>query len=588
MAEGLCDEWSEQVSSEWVAALADLNVARRTASVQVSSIGTAIGKLVALANEESIDLVSWCEAVLANEELEAFIEGEMKDFVRACVARLSRACGHDIDDSAVKLADSGADIEIVVTLTNILRLVRNLCVIPDGQASSVELMDTLFECLGFIGRLHGGGTHEAWKDSVVSLSVVLGQCICNMCVENEEAKMRAWTAENMSLLTVALFFASDIKSFKVQGILASLVHLLSVRNEERCKELAKNRGLIVRLLQAASSAMSELDAPDQGQIDVHATCVYIIGSMVSCGNGAELLATLEAESSLFLENVLLSLWLGHRLDEEEQDYEFNASLQSETPQPTQNDVIHGLPSCTTSAGETSEVEGAPELPNNVPGKTTAESVSADEDNVSAESVPVSPPLDLLSETNPKEPESGLEASFHALINYLQKIPIQEDYTEDPQSVLLAHRNDTLFRLLGSCALDNRFYCHQPCKEGLLSNIIDRLEYATQNKGSNTARRGDLLRIVANVCFKRKPNQDAVRQKEGAIFTVLNQSAGDDNSPYLREWCIFAVRNLTEGNPENQEIISQLRAQSAVNSPLVQKAGMRAELTKDGKVKLEKA
>lgn len=52
---------------------------------------------------------------------------------------------------------------------------------------------------------------------------------------------------------------------------------------------------------------------------------------------------------------------------------------------------------------------------------------------------------------------------------------------------------------------------------------------------------------------------------------------DDENPLVREYGLWAVRNLCEGNESIQESISSLRAHSTVESPDLQKIGMKLEL-----------
>ena len=52
---------------------------------------------------------------------------------------------------------------------------------------------------------------------------------------------------------------------------------------------------------------------------------------------------------------------------------------------------------------------------------------------------------------------------------------------------------------------------------------------------------------------------------------------DDENPLVREYGLWAVRNLCEGNESIQESISSLRACSTVDSPDLQRIGMQLEL-----------
>lgn len=52
---------------------------------------------------------------------------------------------------------------------------------------------------------------------------------------------------------------------------------------------------------------------------------------------------------------------------------------------------------------------------------------------------------------------------------------------------------------------------------------------------------------------------------------------DDENPLVREYGLWAVRNLCEGNEIIQNSISSLRACSTVDSPDLQQMGMQLEL-----------
>ena len=88
----------------------------------------------------------------------------------------------------------------------------------------------------------------------------------------------------------------------------------------------------------------------------------------------------------------------------------------------------------------------------------------------------------------------------------------------------------------------------------------------------------LLRLVGNMCFDRRENQDLVRTLEG-IPLVLNHCYSDDQNPYLREWGVFCIRNLTENNLENQELISKFQTLQVDprTQDMLNEMGVQAEL-----------
>jgi hypothetical protein len=68
---------------------------------------------------------------------------------------------------------------------------------------------------------------------------------------------------------------------------------------------------------------------------------------------------------------------------------------------------------------------------------------------------------------------------------------------------------------------------------------------------------DLLRLLANVAMDCRPVQDCTRQA-GGVHVVLNHCKLDPDRPMQREWALFALRNLCEGNEETQALIRNLK------------------------------
>ncbi|KAL3140251.1 hypothetical protein ABBQ38_004522 [Trebouxia sp. C0009 RCD-2024] len=89
-------------------------------------------------------------------------------------------------------------------------------------------------------------------------------------------------------------------------------------------------------------------------------------------------------------------------------------------------------------------------------------------------------------------------------------------------------------------------------------------------------RCDLVALLANLCFRRPAVQHKVQQL-GGVELILSQCQWDDENPLVREYGLWAVRNLCEGNESIQESISGLRPCSTVDSPDLQQIGMQLEL-----------
>lgn len=56
---------------------------------------------------------------------------------------------------------------------------------------------------------------------------------------------------------------------------------------------------------------------------------------------------------------------------------------------------------------------------------------------------------------------------------------------------------------------------------------------------------------------------------------------------IREWSLFACRNICEQNEENQLLIANLKASGIMPSVELEQMGFRAVLEETGKVRLEK-
>merc|ERR1712039_388259 len=67
---------------------------------------------------------------------------------------------------------------------------------------------------------------------------------------------------------------------------------------------------------------------------------------------------------------------------------------------------------------------------------------------------------------------------------------------------------------------------------------------------------DLVRLIGNMCWRHKKNQDIVRDMDG-IPLLLDCSPIDANNPMVTQWVIFAMRNLCENNEENQAVIASI-------------------------------
>lgn len=87
---------------------------------------------------------------------------------------------------------------------------------------------------------------------------------------------------------------------------------------------------------------------------------------------------------------------------------------------------------------------------------------------------------------------------------------------------------------------------------------------------------DIVAVIANCLYRRKDVQDDIRKKNG-VFVLLQQCVADENNPFLREWGIWAVRNLLEGNLENKKLVAELEVQGFADVPEIAELGLRVEV-----------
>ncbi|XP_055483022.1 ataxin-10 [Psammomys obesus] len=85
----------------------------------------------------------------------------------------------------------------------------------------------------------------------------------------------------------------------------------------------------------------------------------------------------------------------------------------------------------------------------------------------------------------------------------------------------------------------------------------------------------LIRLIGNLCYKNKENQDKVNELDG-IPLILDSSNIDDNNPFMTQWVVYAVRNLTEDNSQNQDFIAKMEEQGLADVSLLKKMGFEVE------------
>ncbi|KAH6755814.1 hypothetical protein C2S53_009086 [Perilla frutescens var. hirtella] len=89
-------------------------------------------------------------------------------------------------------------------------------------------------------------------------------------------------------------------------------------------------------------------------------------------------------------------------------------------------------------------------------------------------------------------------------------------------------------------------------------------------------RRDVVSIIGNCSYRKKHVQDEIREQDG-ILLFLQHCVTDEDNPFLREWGIWSMRNIFEGNEENQKLVAQLELQRSVDTPDISELGLRVEV-----------
>ncbi|KFM09491.1 Ataxin-10, partial [Aptenodytes forsteri] len=89
----------------------------------------------------------------------------------------------------------------------------------------------------------------------------------------------------------------------------------------------------------------------------------------------------------------------------------------------------------------------------------------------------------------------------------------------------------------------------------------------------------LIRLIGNLCYKNKENQDKVYELDG-IPLILDNCSIDDNNPFVNQWAVYAIRNLTEQNERNQELIAQMEEKGLADNCALESMGLETEKRDD--------
>ncbi|XP_045620243.1 ataxin-10 [Procambarus clarkii] len=108
----------------------------------------------------------------------------------------------------------------------------------------------------------------------------------------------------------------------------------------------------------------------------------------------------------------------------------------------------------------------------------------------------------------------------------------------------------------------------------LSDLTDEQQMANAENHPAFGFKCDLIRLIASLVYRHKGNQDQIREI-GGVTLLLESSKFDARNPLIKEISIFAVRNLLEGNLENQQLVKELKLEGVAENPGLQELGLEA-------------
>lgn len=114
----------------------------------------------------------------------------------------------------------------------------------------------------------------------------------------------------------------------------------------------------------------------------------------------------------------------------------------------------------------------------------------------------------------------------------------------------------------------------------------------------------LVRLLGNICFRCKANQDLVRltavpsriqmvsasreEERNGLHVVLSCTSLSHACFTLREWAVIAIRNLLDSNELNQAVVAELEANQPIQSAELESLGIRVDLDSKGNVSVAPA
>lgn len=127
------------------------------------------------------------------------------------------------------------------------------------------------------------------------------------------------------------------------------------------------------------------------------------------------------------------------------------------------------------------------------------------------------------------------------------------------------RHTTLLKKI----MDLLIFIHKCAKDNNDSNDFSRVKdlSALFNSDVQTHNRfwfkSDLIRLIANMCYNNQEHQNLMRSND-IIPILLECCAFDAKNPLMREWSLFALRNILEGNLDNQDYVANIDSVGSID------------------------
>ncbi|KAN0034372.1 hypothetical protein ACTFIV_000878 [Dictyostelium citrinum] len=202
----------------------------------------------------------------------------------------------------------------------------------------------------------------------------------------------------------------------------------------------------------------------------------------------------------------------------------------------------------------------------------------------------------LSIFKPNELPNDVKKSNEDPVNQILNDPFSKDSAIDP-SASKKYDLNTLLRkkgLVGICigSLHGNYGNDNSNNKSSssLSSTTDGETVTSKgfNKNIESQDKGfkiELIRILGNLSYKNRSNQDEIREL-GGIEIILNHCRFDVNNPYIKEWSVFAIRNLCEDNIENQNLIESLKIKGVASNDELKDLGIEVGVTENGTIKFK--